>query len=199
MEKLYILFSVLFMSCLISNAQTLKMDNSIAVSSLSSNKLDMLNSSIKSYSLMFGIDYINSNIWEASTQLGYLSKGGKETLDYPSMEIIEKLNYIHLNTTFRLKYEESSYCIYLGAGPKVDFLISDNHFKNSLYEDYKLNRMSAGFKYEIGFKQYLNYRIDVGLNLSYIHNIGKLGKTVYNNLTGKTLLISISLGYVLKK
>lgn len=198
MTKLYFLFCILFLTCLTSKSQTLKIDNSVAISSFDSEKLDMLNTSIKLYSLMFGVDYVDSNLWEVSTQLGYLRKGGKEMLDYPSLEIIEKLNYIHLNTTVRLKYEKEKYCIYLGAGPKVEFLIDNNHLKSSLYKDYKLNRISTGFKYEIGFKQYLNHRINIGLNLSYIHDIGKLGGTLYNNLINKTFLLSISLGYKLK-
>lgn len=191
----------MFFTCFPLKSQTIKMDNGLAISSFSSKELKMLNTAIKSYSFMFGIDYINSNIIGLSSQIGYLCKGGKETMGYPvisASDFVEKVDYIHFNTTVRLKYMKFFYCIYIGVGPKIDILLDDNYLKSSIYNDYKLSTISAGLKYEVGFEQYLNNRISVGLNFSYIQNIGKVGGTVYNKLLNDTYLLSFSLGYRLK-
>ena len=106
----------------------------------------------------------------------------------------EKFNYLNINTTFRLKYYLSNNYIFVGFGPKVDFLLSDNELWTY---DYTLNRVSFGFKPEIGFSQNLNRRISVGLNFSYLWNIGRIGKSEFSNLNNTYYKICFSLGYKL--
>lgn len=176
-------------------SQTIKMDNSIALSSFSSKKFDILNTPVKSYSFMIGIDYLNSGIIGLSSQVGFLTKGGEEEITIPYSErLIEKVNYMHFNTTLRLRHEIMKCTVYAGIGPKVDVLIDKKYLQDFLYKDYKLNRISAGVKYELGFDQSLTDKISVGINVSYIQNIGIMGGTEYNELTNNTFLFSFVLG-----
>ena len=64
--------------------------------------------------------------------MGYASKGGKKkVLVRESMDdrgyytnSSRSIDYLHFNTSFRVKYPVKSYSFYVGIGPKVDFLMS---------------------------------------------------------------------------
>jgi hypothetical protein len=100
-----------------------------------------------------------------------------------------------MNTTFRIKYPFENNYVYIGFGPKLDYLLSDNKLKSY---DYILRKWSLGFKPEIGFTKYLSNSINVGLNYSYLWNIRNVAKTEYTGMNHHHHRILLSIGYVIK-
>jgi hypothetical protein len=185
-----------------SDSQVLRLNTGISYSSFSHKDIDILNSKITSPSLSLGYEYFKENYYELSSEIAYIQKGGKENnfivindegITY--IEVDEKLSFVSFSTTFRLKYPFYNSYMYIGFGPKVDCLLSDRKLKS--YE-YTLNRISFGFKPEIGFSQNLNEKLSVGLNLSYLWNIGRIGKSEYSNLYNTYYSMCFSLGYIIR-
>ncbi|MDR0430000.1 MAG: outer membrane beta-barrel protein [Tannerellaceae bacterium] len=196
---------LLFIFCFFiknSESQVLKLNAGISYSSFSHENIDILDLKIMSPSFSLSYEYFKKKYFELSSEMAYIQKGGKENdfiiNDNNNMisytEIKEKFDYLNLNSTFRFKYPFFNNYVYIGFGPKIDILLSDNklnHYK------YTLNRILFGFKPEIGFSQNLNKKINVGLNFSYLWNIGKVGKSEYSDLHNTYYSINFSIGYIL--
>jgi hypothetical protein len=185
-----------------SDSQVLKLNTGISYSSFLHKNIEILNSKITSPSLSLGYEYFKKNYYELSSEITYIQKGGREDNfimindgEIRYINVVERFSFVSLNTIFRLKYPFSNNYIYVGFGPKIDYLLSDRALKN--YE-YTLNRISFGFKPEIGCSQNLNEKFSVGLNFSYLWNIGRIGKSEYSNLYNTYYNICFSLGYVIK-
>ncbi|MDR1200524.1 MAG: hypothetical protein LBL58_02690 [Tannerellaceae bacterium] len=186
-----------------SESQVLKINNGISYSSFTHKNIEILNSKITSYSLTLGCEYLKKQYFELSSEIGYIQKGGREhdfiifdnnNNNIRYINIDEKNNYLSINTTARFKYIIYNNYIYIGIGPKIDFLLSD---KELIHYDYILDRVSLGFKSEFGFTQNLNKKINVGLNFTHLGNIGKIAKSEYSNLYNTYYSISFCFGYVL--
>ncbi len=200
MKIIFLLACCFFFSY--SEAQVLKLNTGISYSSFSHKDIDILNSKIISPSLSLGYEYLKKNNYELSSEIAYIQKGGKEnnfmTIDDDEISYIkvnERFNFVSFNTTFRFKYSSYNNYIYIGFGPKFDYLLSSRELKSY---DYTLNRISFGFKPEVGFSQNLNEKLSVGLNLSYLWNIGEVGKSKYSSLYNTYYSMCFSLGYTIR-
>lgn len=198
-NHLFVLIALLCCSSLLS--QTVKIDNGLSYSSMNSNKFDMLNEQIASYSFAIGCDYVEHKFFYLSSEIGYLSKGGKESVLFPGenvFDIEEKWQYIHLNTTIRFKYQMPGSHIFIGLGPTLDVLLGSNKFTDSIYSDgYEMNKFPIGYKAEIGVTQDIN-RLRVGLSYAYLANLSVAGESSFNNLNTKAHVVSVTFGLKLK-
>lgn len=178
------------------NAQTLKVENGCSFSSLNSSKFEMLHSNVYNYVFLLGVDYCENRWFSLSSEIGFVKKGGADK-DLGLDDVKEEFNYFHVNTTFRVKYTIRDLCLYVGAGPKIDFLISDKRLKTSYYNVYNLKSLVPGTKLELGFDKSLSRKIKIGLNAAYLVNFGKIGDSTHNDLSDATFLLLFSFGYCL--
>jgi hypothetical protein len=130
-----------------------------------------------------GIDYWDHKYFNLSSNVGFIQKGGNDTVHYftkydyndSAVPCFVRLNYITLNTAFVFKVPIKNHFIpYLIAGPRFDYLVSFNDpesiidyiltstgFDNFLYGlltgvgvDYNTNKFSLG----IVFNYYINLK-----------------------------------------
>jgi len=198
--KCFSIFIFIFINSSIY-AQIIKIENGIAISSFHSKDLNILKQPITTYSALVGLDYWENKNFYLSSELGYLKKGGKEKNDFlpdDAHKIKESWNFIHLNTTirFRLRIEKDIH-FFVGAGPKLDILISSKEFKNFIYKDYKMNTLSFGAKGEFGFTKDFN-DIRTGINFSYLYDLGRAANSDFINLKNNAYMIMLSIGYNLR-
>ena len=123
-------------------AQTIKISNGLSVSSIKGETevFDFFNEYRCDYSGFIGLNYCYHNYFFLSSEIGYVSKGGKKKIEIRGglsdyMLMTRGVNYLHLNTTFRAKFPAKNYYFYVGIGPKVDFLIGNDVIlsDNNLY------------------------------------------------------------------
>jgi len=200
--KKNIIIQLLILSFIVVNkleAQEIRINNGIAFTSISNSKINMLEDKIQTYAIFIGVDYFKHSFYELSSEIGYITKGGKEewfdNMNYVNVKINEKFNYLNVNTTFRIIYRKSNYNVYAGIGPKVDFLVSDDKFQDPIYRDYEISKVNFGAKSEIGFKLNVYEVLNVGMNCSYLFDFNKFGKSDYSSLKNNALIVSISVGY----
>ena len=199
MKKLYLSF-IAFFFCSALYAQTIKIENGVTCSSMRTNTIDILNRNILDYSLFVGCDYLDHEHYYLSSEIGYTTKGGKETaeifIDGP-IDIQDTWQYLHLNTTFRYKYNVNVSHLFVGIGPKVDVLIGSTEFPDVIYKDYfEMNRFSFGCIAEMGVAQDVG-KLRFGVNYSYFINFGSVGQSQYCKVYNNTHLLRLSIGYTL--
>lgn len=181
-------------------AQAFKIENGLSFSSMTSQKFQLLDQKIVSYSVFAGYDYWEHKNYYLSSELGYVRKGGRENFsrntETPEIELSDYWNYIQLNTTFRFRYPYKNSHVFIGLGPKLDFLISSKDFKNEIFSNvgYQMHSVSYGAKLEAGIVEDFK-RVRIGLNGSYFLNINGVGKSDYNKLNNNNFLIMLSVGY----
>ncbi|WP_297906534.1 outer membrane beta-barrel protein [uncultured Parabacteroides sp.] len=188
-------------------AQVLKIENGMAFSSLVNEGEDLFDKSLSSYQMSIGLDYLDQGWYELSSNVGYLRKGGSfdfyETTDMGlgmhEGHMKYRLDYITLNTTFRVKtLSDSGWNFYAGAGPRVDVNVK-RHISlgdmDSLFPGQTapaVNRIIVGLKCEAG----VNYNFDrylLGLNVSYLPSFIKPNKDFIAR--DRTFTVGILLGY----
>jgi len=136
--KFLFIVLLLEMSLICASAQTFKVSNGLSVSSIKGETevFDFFDGNRYDYSGFVGLDFFHHKYFYLSGEMGYASKGGKKMNpiresadDFGRYKKMTKgVNYLHLNTTFRVKYPAKNYYFYVGIGPKVDFLMSDDVF-----------------------------------------------------------------------
>ncbi|MDR3652337.1 MAG: hypothetical protein P4L34_05120 [Paludibacter sp.] len=197
--KKIILFSLLTL-CSTLHSQIIKIENGLSFSSMYSNKFDILNNKITNYGLNVGCDYFEHKLYYLSSDIGLVTKGGKEnnlSLGNDIINVNESWQFVQFNTTIRFKYQVSNAHLFVGIGPKLDFLVGSGKFTDSLYSGYEMDRLSLGSKSEVGFVQDIN-RIRIGLNYSYLINFAGAAKSPYINIGNNTYSLMFSIGYKLK-
>ena len=112
-----------------------------------------------------------------------------------------KWDYLHLNTSFRIKYPFKKNHLYIGAGLKADVRTSSTDSNHSyLHEGYKMASIIPGMKIEMGFNREMK-RLIIGVNASYLIDFKNAGKSIllidgaHNNLSASNALLSFTLGY----
>lgn len=187
------------------NAQIVKLSSGVAVSSMPSSQSEILSKYIAKYYVSVGYDYLEHNCFYLSSEIAYTSFGarGKNTyIDISPAKVLESWEYLHLNTTFRVRYFFNKAHLYVGCGPKLDILTSHDKFKSPFFADlvgYHMNNLSFGGKFETGVAYDLK-KIRLGLNASYLLNIGNVGTggdIGYLNFRRNALLFVLSIGYKL--
>lgn len=215
---LLVVFALLMMGVNEIFSQVVKVENGLSLSWM---KGDNLENKLSAYSVMLGCDYLEHDWFYLSSEIGYIKKGGKDNVydrfyeedNYASVGyagIKSKLNYLHINTSFRVKHSFDKLTIYAGIAPTIDFLLkekSNTKFEDKEYkEDFNANKVVLGIKPEIGVFYDIN-KIRISLNVSYLRNIthiAKIGELNYPHFEEKnrqgyinnnTLLMSVGIGY----
>lgn len=196
--KKIILFSILSL-CTTLHSQIIKIENGVSLSSMYSSKFDILNSKVSNYGLNVGCDYFEHKLYYLSSEIGLVTKGGKENISLGdnNFNVDESWQFVHLNTTIRVKYQVDNAHLFVGIGPKLDFLVGSGKFTDSLYSGYEMAKLSFGSKAEVGLVQDIN-RIRLGLNCSYLINFGGVAQSPYINISNNTYSLMFSIGYKLK-
>lgn len=173
--------------------------------------MDILSDKSISYTGMAGIDYMKRNFYFLSSSIGYLSKGGSNKIlianenGFSEQTMKINWNYIHINTTFRLKTPSKNFYFFLGAGPKIEILLDNKYEKRTGGYDIKLSPFLYGIIGEIGIAKKINTS-EIGLIASYNTNLNKFGNSRNGNnntysyaLDNHNFLITLFLGIDLSK
>lgn len=165
----FIIFSFLLTNTLA--AQHIKLDNHLLFSDFSNkNDLPILSNRAERYSVVVGMDYAEKKWYGLSSQLGYMSLGGKETIIFSSTEeerISETKGFVHANTTFRAFARVADSRLFVGLGPYINWLPGNQAFGHALYQGYQYKRIHAGTKAEAGFIHDAG-KVRVGVNVAYL-------------------------------
>jgi len=197
-------------------SQTLKIQTGTSLSKLdwqiNTIGFEYLNETLVGFSIFGGIEYLNKDYFNLSTNIGYLVKGGKDEYDFVNLtsEILMrkekkvKLNYITLNTLLDFKYPINDKIIpFVSIGPRIDYLLSYSDVLDKLDEINELDKLSFGLSVGAGVRYQLS-KVRFGIRTDYYVNFNEIAEwpSQSGNLGGKisdkTLLINLSIGYVLK-
>ncbi|MDK7354013.1 hypothetical protein, partial [Rothia aeria] len=120
----------------ISFSQSIKISSGIFYSNLKINDNKILKN--KEYIPLFlGIDYFQKKNYFLSSNIGLLKIKGEEQIIHNNEinNVKETLNVVNFNTTFnyKLNLDDNNY-LFIGLGPKIDFLL-DNSLENKVFQE----------------------------------------------------------------
>lgn len=209
MKKVIICLLLTLLNLSLLSSQVIKIENGLSISSINSTKFNLLNDNLYTYSLLLGCDYLEHRYFYLSSGIGYILKGGTDNIiqldenTHPvnTIPIKGKWDYLHLNTSLRIRYPFEKSHLYLGAGLKADVLTSstDNN-KSYLSEGYKMASIIPGMKIEMGINREVK-RLVIGVNASYLIDFKDAGKSIlpidgaHNKLRASNTLLLFTLGY----
>ena len=157
-----------------------------------------MKSDIFGYSFLVGTDYLENKWFYLSSEIGYNGIGGKDVdtfIQGKNINISERRDYIHFNTTFRAYIRRSGLTLFGGLGPYTNVLTSPKSFSSELYKPfYELKTFHLGSKGEIGITQQIN-KFKVGLVGAYLFSMTPLASSSYLSLKNNAYSLSISAGY----
>ena len=175
MKKVIVCLLLALSNFSLLSSQVIKIENGLSISSMNSTKFNLLNDNLYTYSVLLGCDYLEHRYFYLSSGIGYIQKGGVDNviqLDenaHPlnTISMKGKWDYLHLNTSFRIKYPFKKNHLYIGAGLKADVRTSSTDSNHSyLHEGYKMASIIPGMKIEMGFNREMK-RLIIGVNASY--------------------------------
>ena len=209
MKKVIICLLLTLSNLSLLSSEVIKIENGLSISSINSTKFNLLNDNLYTYSLLLGCDYLEHRYFYLSSGIGYIQKGGTDNIiqldenTHPvnTIPIKGKWDYLHLNTSLRIRYPFEKSHLYLGAGLKADVLTSstDNN-KSYLSEGYKMASIIPGMKIEMGINREVK-RLVIGVNASYLIDFKDAGKSIlpidgaHNKLRASNTLLLFTLGY----
>lgn len=202
MKRIFISAILLFLFTNITYSQYVKIDNSLALSSFhNKSNLDILSQNkLQTYSFSIGLDYLENKWFSLSSQIGYISLGGKEinpALQNENYSVSESKNYVHINTTFRLLKKYSNTKLILGVGPFINLIADSKGFNSNLYKPYYSSKsLFVGGKGELGVTEDIR-RFRLGILGSYLYSLTPVASSDYLNLKNNPIVISITAGYKL--
>jgi hypothetical protein len=200
---------------ILTNGQHIKIQTGTTLSKLDwqIGSLDsgLYNETLIGHSLLAGIDYLENKYFNLSSNLGFIQKGGKETLviigvtGEPINEKTEKakLDYFTVNTTLDLKYPiKDKILSFISVGPRFDYLVSYSHQFDGLNDIDALKKYNLGLILGGGIKYDLS-KIQIGLRADYYLDFDKVADwpAETGNLGGKvkdkTITLNLTIGYKL--
>jgi len=193
------LFIILLLITINVQAQHLKIDNGLVISSFSNKKdFPVLDKKVTNYAVSIGLDYLEKDWFSLSSQIGYMLIGGEQALGYPSqaqsIDLKEQKSYIHLNTTFRPSVHAFGVIFFLGVGPTIDILADGNDADNIFYEGYMYKDVRIGGKGEFGIIQNIN-KFRFGIVGGYLYNLSTTAKSEFISLNNNAFSIALTTGY----
>ena len=202
------LLTVIILATLPLSAQVIKLDVGTSFSQMQDDTpMHNFSNTLISNSLAFGVDWLESDWFYLSSEIGYLNTGGVDRIDImdgsglPIEEVDWRLqrHNIHLNTTFRGKLGYKKFHAYLGIGPKVDIPVYtdvDTFGDNSSLSFVK-NEVMFGLKAEVGVAYNFN-DVRVGLNFAYLPDLTRQASYLNQTTRNDTFKLGIMVGYILK-
>lgn len=168
------------------------------ISHISNSKFPVLNKNVFIFSGGLGLDWLESNNYYISSELGYTQIGGKEenpSLPSPYTEMQKKWGFISLSSAFRYKIPIENSFFFLGAGPKLNLALeSSSAFADTLYDGgFKMKTVNFGLNTEIGYMyDWDDFR--AGIVGSYLIGITPIASTEFAKLKSNPLYFSLSFG-----
>ncbi len=203
---------------ILTNGQTLKIQGGTSFSKLDWQlkglKIDpFYNETLIGYSFFAGLDYLDKQYFNLSSNIGVIRKGGKDKIEisdqdgeFTGQTTTEKptLDYLSVNTMLDLKYTiKEKVSPFVSFGPRMDYLIrSSKHFDDIEKID-ELNSTSiglilgGGLKYNISNLQF-GLRADYYLDFTNVANWTIENSVNSGEINVNTYTINLTMGYKLK-
>ena len=166
---------------------------------------------IVGYDAIVGINYLNFKYFNISSNLGFIQKGGNQTVTYTddlgdsigTGEEIERLNFITINTTINFKILIKDFVEpYIFVGPRLDYLLSykENIVFLEQFDDVgKLNKFIYGLSLGCGITfNVKKFRLGAAFDyyLNFIKQVNYESATgITNQLYDNTYTINALIGY----
>lgn len=198
--------------------QTIKLQTGVSLSQLdwkyTGVSIDpVYNETFIGYSVLAGIDYMETKYFNLSSNLGVVREGGKGEIqlvdqsgEITGQTITKKptLDYLLLNTTIEIKYPiKERISPFISVGPQFEYLLSNSEEFDGLKKTNELHSTSIGLLLGGGVTYDLQ-RIQLGLSADYHLNFTKVADWT-NEQTGiggeialKTFTTHLTIGYKLK-
>lgn len=217
MKKIvFFIIGILFV--VYANGQKIKIQGGASISKLDwnligTNSNSFYEESLIAYSFFVGLDYLENQYFNLSSNIGTIQKGGKGEIplsdqngDLTGQTIIEKpsLDYFSINTMIELKYRiKETVTPFISFGPRFDYLYSSSKHFDVLEEKKELKNTSyglilgGGMKYDISNFQF-------GLRADYYYDFTKVAEWTIENTgisgeaTVNAFTINLTMGYKLK-
>ncbi|HBZ67986.1 MAG TPA: hypothetical protein DEO70_14220 [Bacteroidales bacterium] len=203
---------------ILSNGQTIKIQGGTSVSKLDWQMKGMItnsfyNETMIGYSIFAGVDYLDKQYYNLSTNIGMIRKGGKGEIalvdqygELTGQTITEKptLDYLSINTMIELKYRiKETVTPFISFGPRFDYLVSHSSHLYSLEDIDELKSISVGLIFGGGLKYDIS-NLQFGLRADYYLDFTKIAdwsiESTGNNgeVTVNTFTLNLTIGYRLK-
>jgi len=173
----------------------------------------MYNQTVTGINVLVGIDYLNLKYFNLSSNIGFIQKRGKDSIQVATSNgeiegkrlMKNQLNYLTINTTANLKLPIKDFVIpYLFVGPRVDYLVSYKESADFIkqFDDWgKLNKLVYGVIAGVGLDFKIK-RFFVGAVFNYYFNFNKIvddtsDNNVSNKIIDKAFAVNLKVGYKL--
>jgi len=213
MKKIFILLIGLAVA-VFANGQTIKVQGGISISKMNwevpiGSVPTIFDKTFIGYSIYAGVDYLDKEYFNLSSNIGMIRKGGKDDEVYfyekPDVFIgsINKLtlDYLSINTTFDVKYPiKEKVSPFISVGPRLDFVLKRSIIFDKMEELRNISvglLLGAGVKYDIS-----NFQI--GLRADYYLDFIKPAKffdtndKLYGRISLNTFTVNLTVGYRIK-
>jgi len=189
------------------NGQTIKIQGGTSISKLTWKNAGLLyNEKFIGHSVFAGLDYLDKQYFNISSNIGLIRKGGKYDVYFDSDEVVTEepiLDYLSINTTIDFKYSiKEKFTPFIDVGPRVDFLINSKHF--DIIENIgELKNTSVGLILGGGLKYDMS-KLQFGLRADYYLDFTKVAdwsiESTGNSgvVTVNTFTVNLTIGYKLK-
>ncbi|WP_299680591.1 outer membrane beta-barrel protein [uncultured Tenacibaculum sp.] len=217
MKKTRLLLIALTFTIII-NGQTLKIQGGTSISKLNwklsgINDNPFYNETLIGYSIFAGLNYLEKQYFNLSSNIGMIRKGGKDEIqltdqfgEFTGQTVTEKpsLDYLSINTTIDFKYKiKERLSPFISFGPRFDYLVNSSKHFESLENINELKRTSlglifgGGLKYDISNFQ-LGLRADYYLDFTKVANWETESSPNGGEVTVDTFTINLTIGYRFK-
>jgi len=201
-----------------TNGQILKIQGGTSISKLdwdvpAIHNGSLYNKTLIGYSVFAGIDYLDKNFFNLSSNIGMIRKGGKSdnmTLtdsmgnELRNLTVKPTLDYLSINTTIDFKYPiKKKVFPFLSIGPRIDYLLNSSGEFSYLKQTNDLKTISfglilgAGVKYNIS-KFQLGLRADYFLDFTKVADWSVTTNRVAGDISANTFSINLTVGYRIK-
>lgn len=199
----------------LSSAQTIKLQGGTSFSKLDwelkgTNVDPFFSETFIGYSFFAGLDYLDKQYYNLSSNMGMIRKGGKGEVELTDINgdligetVTEKptLDYFSINTTFDLKYRiKEAVSPFISIGPRLDYLVSSSKIFDDLKDIDELNHLAIGMILGGGLK-YDYSSLQFGLRADYyvdFTNVAdwKIEETgIEGEVNVSTFTINLTIGY----
>lgn len=187
-----LIFIALFFNHNYLNSQILKFSGGINSTWMGEKQFD---TPCLAYTGSIGYDYLLDRDYRdwyyLSSEIGYVKRGGKDIASGAKL----KMDYLHINTLFKVKYMFENLMLSAGIGPSVDYWIVMGG------QDKKF---ALGIRPEINLSYFLSNRISLHFTVAYLKTLTGIKNMLQTDLSEKTinnnsLLFTIGIGYRVKK
>jgi len=217
MKKLVLIITILLFTSL-TYGQIIKIQGGLSSSSiiwdLENISTPIYDEILIGYSVFAGIDYMDKEYYNLSSNFGLIKKGGKDELEIfdgefeftgETKELKPTLEYFTLNTLFEAKYPvKKSILPFISFGPRIDYLIRSSKEFDSLEENDELNSVSIGMLLGGGIKYDIN-KLQLGVRYDYYLNFTKIAEWnietsggMSGEISDNTFMVNLTIGYKLK-